>query len=267
MGNLTMTADGSFVATTISGPFTPTANLAGSVFRVTPTTFETMFRFPASGDTGCPLGGAPTSSPVEDTDGSALYGANSGCGFANDPGTGTIYKLTRSATGWSGTLLHRFTGADGQNPANVTLGSDGSLYGVTAYGGPYNGTVFRITPSGILSDPPLHAFQCGDPDCTMFDPNDGGVPMGRSSNPSRPKETIIITATISPMPLGAGTPSGQVQLLDGRKKLGTMLLVNGRASFHVALSGMATHDLKAVYTGDRNFEGSTSVTLMQTVRR
>ena len=182
MGNLTLTADGSFVGTTLGGPFTQTANYAGAVFRVTPTSFDVLFRFPGSGDTGCPYGGAPVSAPVEKNENGtvALYGANSGCGFANDPGTGTLYKLTQPGSVWQPSLLHRFTGPDGANPRNVTLDDGGNfLYGVTPAGGAAsNGTVFRIPPTGGTPTT-LHTFTCIDTACTTTDPNDGFGPEGR----------------------------------------------------------------------------------------
>jgi uncharacterized repeat protein (TIGR03803 family) len=58
------------------------------------------------------------------------------------------------------TLLHRFDGRDGAGPeATLIQGKDGNLYGTTRFARPGRGTVFRITPSGLLTT--LHRFNGG----------------------------------------------------------------------------------------------------------
>ncbi len=54
--------------------------------------------------------------------------------------------------------IHTFTGADGAGPEGGLLAYNGSLYGVTAYGGaaPFAGTVFASDASGGVTT--LHAF-------------------------------------------------------------------------------------------------------------
>ena len=64
--------------------------------------------------------------------------------------------------------------------------------------------------------------------------------------------TVTLT-TVSP---GAGTPTGQVQLFDGKKKLATAVLSNGSAVFQVSFSSAGQRVLRAVYAGDTNFSGS-----------
>jgi uncharacterized repeat protein (TIGR03803 family) len=56
------------------------------------------------------------------------------------------------------TVLHAFSGSDGQGPlAGLVQGSDGNFYGTTQQGGTTNyGTVFNITPGGTLTT--LHFF-------------------------------------------------------------------------------------------------------------
>jgi uncharacterized repeat protein (TIGR03803 family) len=65
--------------------------------------------------------------------------------------SGTIFRMTPSGVL---TRLYSFTaGSDGQWPRGALVeGKDGYFYGTTTSGGAYgSGTVFRITPSGVLS--------------------------------------------------------------------------------------------------------------------
>ncbi len=51
------------------------------------------------------------------------------------------------------TTLVSFNGANGNSPqAPLIQASDGNFYGTTTYGGPDGGgTVFRVTPDGVLT--------------------------------------------------------------------------------------------------------------------
>jgi hypothetical protein len=62
-------------------------------------------------------------------------------------GYGSVFKLTRTAYGWSYTDLHDFNDIDGKNPVGgVMLDAQGNLYGTTSDGGPYHcGVVWEIT--------------------------------------------------------------------------------------------------------------------------
>lgn len=53
-------------------------------------------------------------------------------------GYGAIFKLTPSGSRWIYTDLHDFSNSDGANPFGDTLLSNGILYGVTEYGGPFH---------------------------------------------------------------------------------------------------------------------------------
>jgi uncharacterized repeat protein (TIGR03803 family) len=72
------------------------------------------------------------------------------------------FVLVQSMRAQSFNVIHNFTGGtDGANPLNgLMMGAGGSMYGTTSAGGAYNnGTVFRITPIGILQT--IYAFQGG----------------------------------------------------------------------------------------------------------
>ena len=55
---------------------------------------------------------------------------------------GTVFKLIRNGSTWSESFLYSFTGSNGANPyAEVTLDSQGDVFGTTKFGGP--GCSFR----------------------------------------------------------------------------------------------------------------------------
>jgi uncharacterized repeat protein (TIGR03803 family) len=64
----------------------------------------------------------------------------------------SVLVLHERALGQQETILHNFgeTQADGMDPyAGLIFGSDGNLYGTTAYGGDlYGGTAFQLVPNG-----------------------------------------------------------------------------------------------------------------------
>jgi uncharacterized repeat protein (TIGR03803 family) len=90
------------------------------------------------------------------------------------PNTGTVFQLTpASGGGWKQTVLHSFSGADGQQPtASMIFDAAGNLYGTTQYGGASgNGVVFKLVPgsNGRWTETVLYAFSGG---------TDGGTPEG-----------------------------------------------------------------------------------------
>ncbi len=79
--------------------------------------------------------------PVFDQAGN-LYGTTES-GGAND--YGVVFKLIPSGSGWTESVIHDFSGADGIFPASgVILDGAGNLYGTTERGGAFGkGTVYR----------------------------------------------------------------------------------------------------------------------------
>jgi uncharacterized repeat protein (TIGR03803 family) len=78
-------------------------------------------------------------------------------------GPGTVFKVTPDgALTTIYTFCAKIACADGSTPRGaLSLGSDGNFYGTTYYGGTSNqGTVFKITPSGVLTT--LHSFHGWD---------------------------------------------------------------------------------------------------------
>jgi len=147
----------------------------------------------------------PPNGVVEGRDGN-LYGTFSYGGAKWD---GYIFKYAPS-TGVL-TRLHQFgmeTDADGNpmdgaHPNNLILGSDGNLYGTTAYGGGYgNGTVFVISPKtgkltnlwdfGTVADGYAYA-----PTTALAQGTDGGF-YGTTSQGGPNGNGIIFRLSLSP---------------------------------------------------------------------
>ena len=140
----------------------------GTVFKITATgTLTTLYSFCAQA--GCTDGSQPLAGLVQATDGN-FYGTTEGGGtnYNCEPGCGTVFTITSSG---AFTTLYDFSGPDGFSPyAGLVLGSDGNFYGVTQSGGSSSwcnsygvsgcGTVFTMTPGGMLTT--LHSFDLTD---------------------------------------------------------------------------------------------------------
>ena len=137
--------DGSFYGTTVSGG----ASDFGTVFKVTPSgVLTTIVEFTGNGT--FKKGREAEGALVQGVDGN-FYGTTRR-GGAGD--IGTIFKITPNGVL---TTLVEFTGTSGNNKGRnpcgaLAQGSDGNFYGTTPLGGGYDsGTVFKITPSGVLT--------------------------------------------------------------------------------------------------------------------
>jgi uncharacterized repeat protein (TIGR03803 family) len=190
--------DGNFYGTTYLGG----SNELGTVFKITPSgTAITLHTFGGS-DGSQSLAGL-----VQATNGD-FYGTTY---MGGSEGKGEVFKITRSG---AFTTLHSFCSQsgcmDGENPfAGLIQGIDGNLYGTTFGGGSPKGfgTVFKITPSGMLTT--LHSF------CTQ-----GGCPDGQFPQTGLVQATNgnLYGTTIAGGAYGDGTifkitPSGKLTTL------------------------------------------------------
>lgn len=152
--------DGNFYGTTVlGGTSTNCTDGCGAVFKMTPSGTLTALHSFSGTD-----GSRPYSELIQGTDGN-FYGttANGGASSNCIDGCGTVFKIT--ALGVL-TTLHSFDSTDGSYPDNALIqGTDGNFYGSTTGGGRGNctsgcGTIFKITPTGILTT--LHRFDDTD---------------------------------------------------------------------------------------------------------
>jgi uncharacterized repeat protein (TIGR03803 family) len=123
---------------------------------------EVIYTFRSTEDASSPE--APL---IADASGS-LYGtSDSGGGIYSCDGQtcGTVFKLTRSPSGYTESILYRFLGGtDGAFPlGGLVADASGALYGTTNIGGSANfGTVFKLTPNASgYSESILYSFQGG----------------------------------------------------------------------------------------------------------
>lgn len=120
--------------------------------------------------------GSDPNLPIQGTDGNfygtAVYGGTSKIGV--------VYKIT---PGGAITVLHNFAGypKDGASPQGVLVqGTDGNFYGTTYQGGANNyGTIFKITPAGVLTL--LHSFAPSSTNLDGANPQTGLV-LGSDGN-------------------------------------------------------------------------------------
>ncbi len=117
-GGLTWDASGNLYGTTT----------AGTIFELSPSgdtwSYKIIYSIP-----GPTLGCGPQASLTIDAAGD-IYGTTFCAGAYSK---GNVFKLTNTANGWEYASLHDFTGGDDyQNPrSNVTIDTDGTLYGTT----------------------------------------------------------------------------------------------------------------------------------------
>jgi uncharacterized repeat protein (TIGR03803 family) len=161
LGALVQASDGNFYGVT---PFT--------VYQITPAgAYTTVYTFSGNAN-----GIAPIAGLVQGTDGN-LYGTTSYGGLYNancGNGCGTVFKITLQGVL---TTLLSFDGTDGAYSASPLIqATDGNFYGMTLSGGTGDcysdfgnygcGTIFKITPAGVLST--LYDF-------TQSGGNEGGL--------------------------------------------------------------------------------------------
>jgi uncharacterized repeat protein (TIGR03803 family) len=133
------------------------AHDSGTVFELTPAgKLITLYAFTGGAD-----GQFPQSGVISDASGN-LYGTTSSGGITtsqcSDLACGVVFMLSPTAAGvWKETVLHSFTGPDGDNPLGPLLldPSEPALYGTTYRGGDFScstinggsscGVVFKIT--------------------------------------------------------------------------------------------------------------------------
>lgn len=145
-GLISDSAGNLYGTTSVGGP-----NGGGTVFELVRSgnqwALDTLYAFSYSGDCCVNSGPGPTSTLAMDASGN-LYGTTM---LEGDFGNGSVFKLIHSNGNWTLTTIHSFTGGtDGGQPlGQVTLGTDGTIYGTTSRGGSSVGSCYQGLGCGV----------------------------------------------------------------------------------------------------------------------
>jgi uncharacterized repeat protein (TIGR03803 family) len=230
-------SDGNLYGTT-SGGGTDGVNVGyGTIFKITPAgKLTTIYNFPGYTQSSSALiqGADGNFYGTTYTGGSGIYGAE-----------GTFFTVTPTGVL---TTLYNFCNlqncADGSEPTNIYLATDGNFYGITWQGGVNSqGTIFQITPSGTLTT--LHSFDGTD----GSGPNGGGTLMQdtngtfygtmQEGGESWPCDSVVCDGTIFSLDMGLGPFVKTVPIYG---KVGTAVKILGtnlKGSTSVSFNGIA----------------------------
>jgi uncharacterized repeat protein (TIGR03803 family) len=128
----------------------------GTIFKITASGQITLlYTFKQNTKTGYFDQGEIPNSLAEGSDG-LLYGTAGG-GGPNAASAGTLFRISKSGTGFQVLQTYCTTCVTGGFPDNIVAGSDGNLYGTTSAGGAFScqglgcGVVFRLTTAGTYT--------------------------------------------------------------------------------------------------------------------
>ena len=86
-----------------------------------------------------------------------------------------------------------------------------------------------------------------------------------SANPAAWHQPVTLTAAVSVVAPGSGTPTGLVTFFNGPATLGTAALIAGHAALTTSALTVGDHTITASYAGAATFNGSVSTVLTESV--
>lgn len=214
-GPLLQGQDGNLYGTTFEGG----PNQGGTIFKVTLlgaiTTLDSFNLIPSATPELLNAG------LIQGSDGN-FYGTSQAGGTSHN---GTVFRVTPSG---ALTVLHNFSMSDGYIPyAGLVQGKDGNFYGTTQGGGvgQGSGTIFKITPGGLLTT--VYSFNGTDGDYPVAVPIQatdgnfygttqyGGTAKCGTIFKITPAGVLTVLHNFSNTPDGAFPLSGLIQGTDG----------------------------------------------------
>lgn len=178
-GTMIAGSSGALYGTTTYGGITGCTFDAGcgTVFKLTPNgrtyTNTVLYAFKGNSD-----GDGPASGVIADASG-ALYGTTE---YGGTSGDGIVFKLTPAGSSYTETILHTFTGPDGNAPiGGLAMDASGDLFGTTLVGGSSGGSqcqtgegcgvIFELKRSGSdYNEQTIHEFTGGRDGATPGSP-------------------------------------------------------------------------------------------------
>jgi hypothetical protein len=223
-----------------------TANLSTAALSVGTHSITAVYGGDAN-DTGS--SSAPLSQTVQRATGTAITSSRN----ASTLGQSVTFTATVTPSSATGTVAFKdgavTLGTSTLSAGKARLSTAGLSVGshnITAvYGGDTN--------DSASTSPPLNQ---------IVDQASSRTTLASSRNPSIIGESVTFTATVTP-----SFATGTVTFFDGAASLGTSALNTGKAVLITPSLSAGSHSITAVYGGDSNDSGSTSATLVQTVRQ
>jgi len=148
-------------------------------------------------------------------------------------------------------------------PFNGTVTIPGGLLPVDTYS--VQAVYTSATPNFLGSTSPLYVGAAGVPQ--IVNKASTTTSINTSTNPALSGQTVTLTANLLVVPPGAGAPTGTVAFKNGASNIpgcGAVPLVGLTATCNTSFM-TGSYTLTAVYSGDSNFNGSTSGGLLQVV--
>ena len=175
-----------------------------------------------------------------------------------------------SSYGQSVTFTAKVTSTYGSPTGSVTFYDSGTpIYTGMMIGGQASFTSFALTGGS-------HSIQAVYNGAGTFSPSSSSSIVQSinkdastsavisSHNPSIYGQPVTFTATVSS---GSGTPTGTVTFKDGATTLGVASLSGGHAALATSSLIVGTHPITVAYSGDANFNASTSTAVSQVVEK
>lgn len=229
-----------------------TASLTGGLHTISATyNGDTNYNSSASGNLNQTVGNANTTTTLIASVNPTVFGQTvtfTATVAIVPPGTGTP---SGTVTFKDGTTV---IGTSALSGGQATFGTVSLAVGSHSITGTYDGDgSFNPSTSTILTQ--------------VVNKGNTTTALNSSVNPSVVGQSVTFTATVAVAVPGAGIPTGSVNFKDGATTLGTGSLSGGTATFTTSALTVGSHAITATYSGDTNFNSSTSATLTQVVNK
>jgi hypothetical protein len=193
-------------------------------------------------------------------------------------GDGTFTNIGPRGSGLApGAIAVADFNRDGRADIAMTQFAGGGISVLTGAGNGFFPTNTFIATTGAPSDVVAVDLNGDDsPDLVSVDNsgntfsvilNSAGTNVGLASsvNPSTVGATVTFTATVRGSVRVSSVPTGRITFWDGQQILGTAPLENGTATFPTSSLSRGSHNIKAIYSGNANFNPGRLAILHQKV--